>query len=123
MLAPEHLADLQRSGLTDATIEALGFTSLRPGDIARTAHAELKGVESAYTIPYPGLNGFHRLRLFPPIKDAKGHTRKYHQPHGTSSRLYVPPTTLARLAEDGHPGAATEGANEEAKADQERADE
>lgn len=87
-LAPEHLDDLRRSGLTDATIEALRFEAVRPHDI------QLKGVESAYQIPYFNLNGsvncFRRMKLFPPIKTNSG-TMRYWQPPDTLPHLYCPP--------------------------------
>jgi hypothetical protein len=87
-LAPEHLADLQKSGLSDATINALHFESVRPHDI------QLKGVESAYQIPYFSLNGsvncFKRMKIFPPIKTSTG-TMRYWQPPNTMPHLYLAP--------------------------------
>lgn len=88
-LAPEHLADLKKSGLSDSTISALGCESERPQEI------RIPGVESAYAIPYYGLDGqpncFKRTKLFPPVRRADGSTQKYHQPPGTSPQLYMPP--------------------------------
>lgn len=88
-LAPEHLSDLRRSGLTDATIESLEFEAVPPGKI------KLPGVESAYRLPYFGLDGtrtdFDRWKMFPPIKTPDGHTQKYTQPKGSAPALYMPP--------------------------------
>lgn len=88
-LAPKHLADLRKSSLTDATIAACAFESVRPHDI------KLAGVESAYEIPYHNIDGSqncaNRLKLFPPIIDKDGHKRKYHQQASTDPQLYLPP--------------------------------
>ena len=88
-LAPEHLVDLQNSGLSDATIAALGFHSVRPADLP------IKAAQSAYKIPYHDLNGnlncFYRLKLIPPVQDADGHTMKYFQEPGSRPQLYIPP--------------------------------
>jgi hypothetical protein len=87
-LAPEHLADLRRSGLNDAMIEALQFTAVRPHDL------KIRGVESAYAIPYFHLDGtpndFRRMKLFPPLKTNSG-TMRYWQPPNTLPNLYCPP--------------------------------
>lgn len=89
-LAPEHLADLHKSGLTDETIVACGFESSRPTDLPH------HGVESAYEIPYFNLDGtkncFRRLKVFPAQTDVSGHQQKYHQEKGTAPSLYLPPT-------------------------------
>jgi hypothetical protein len=88
-LAPEHLVDLRRSGLSDATIHALQFRAVRPHEI------KLRGVTSAYEIPYFNLDGsvncFKRRRLFPPVTRPDGGTQKYFQATGTPPSLYLPP--------------------------------
>ncbi len=88
LLAPEHLDDLRRSGLSDATIEALHFEAVRPHDI------KIKGVESAYSIPYFNVDGsvncFKRRKLFPPIKTTNG-TMRYWQPTDSAPNLYLAP--------------------------------
>ncbi|MHC9062221.1 AAA family ATPase [Nitrospira sp. CMX1] len=87
-LAPEHLADLRASGLTDDTIKACGFTAIRPHDL------KLQGVDSAYRITYFDLEGklncVERLKLFPALAGSNG-TQKYHQTPGTPPSLYMPP--------------------------------
>lgn len=79
---------MKRSGLSDRTIEALCFEAVRPHDI------KIRGVESAYSIPYFALDGsvncFARRKLFPPVK-ANGGTQKYSQAAGTPPALYMPP--------------------------------
>ncbi len=87
-LLAEHLADLKNSGLTDPSVELLKCTAVPPHQI------KIKGVESAYSLPYFTLdgvvNGFHRMKLFPPVKTDHG-TMRYWQPPNTSPHLYLPP--------------------------------
>ena len=87
-LAPEHLVDLRRSGLSDTTISVLQVKSVRPADI------KIHGVVSAYALPYFSLDGsvncFSRRKVFPPIKTNHG-TMKYHQPPDSPPNLYLPP--------------------------------
>jgi hypothetical protein len=89
-LAPEHLADLHASGLTDSTITALKFTSLCPSDIP------VRRAQSAYAIPYfnrdGSVNCHKRVKLIPTVKDADGHTQKYWQQPGSKPGLYLPPS-------------------------------
>jgi putative DNA primase/helicase len=89
-LAPDHLADLRASGLTDSTITALRFTSLCPSDIP------VRRAQSAYAIPYfnpdGSVNCHKRVKLIPTVKDADGHTQKYWQPPGSQPGLYLPPS-------------------------------
>ncbi len=100
VLAPEHVADLKKSGLDDSAIGALGFQAVRPADIP------IRAAQSAYRIPYFGLDGkpncFHRLKLVPAVSDGKGHGMKYYQQPGSHPHLYLPPLvdwkTLARDA-------------------------
>lgn len=88
-LHEEQLADLRKSGLRDDTIAQLGVHAVRPHDI------KIAGVLHAYRLPYFDRDGhpidFERWRLFPPIRTADGHTRKYHQPVGSAPHLYLPP--------------------------------
>ncbi|MEO7859898.1 MAG: DUF3854 domain-containing protein [Nitrospirales bacterium] len=88
VLIPEHLDDLKKSGLTDNSIALLRYAAVPPYQI------KLKGVESAYTLPYftmdGSVNGFQRRKLFPPIKSSHG-TMRYWQPPNTSPHLYLPP--------------------------------
>jgi hypothetical protein len=91
VLAPAHLEDLQKkSGLSDETIARLGYASVRPEELKH-----LRGVESAYTVPYFNVDGSvncaSRLKLFPPITTPDGHTQKYYQAPGSPPSLYLPP--------------------------------
>ena len=87
-LAPEHRADLDKSGLTDATIALMKVSAIPPDEI------KLCGVSSAYVLPYFNLDGsvncFQRMKLLPPVKTDHG-TMRYWQPPNTSPHLYLPP--------------------------------
>ena len=93
-LSPDHLADLQKSGLTPNTIEQLKYSSVVPSSL-NSLGPKYRDVTSAYDLPYFTLAGeiygFKRLRLFPPIKNGDGSTIKYYQKAGTSPHLYWPP--------------------------------
>lgn len=88
VLITEHLDDLKKSGLTDDSIALLRYAAVPPHQI------KLRGVESAYSLPYftldGSVNGFQRRKLFPPVKSSNG-TMRYWQPSNTSPHLYLPP--------------------------------
>jgi hypothetical protein len=86
---PEHLSDLRRSGLTDETIRAARIYTVPPGEIGKKLGGGDAGVVSAYGIPYPGVEGFERLRCF---YDEGKTGPKYRQSPGTTNHLYCPPT-------------------------------
>ncbi len=79
-LHPDHLADLKKSGLEDNTITKLAFSAVVPDRLNKLG-PKCHAVTSAYKIPYWNLdgtmNGFERLKLFPPPEDGKGHATKY----------------------------------------------
>lgn len=89
-LAPEHLADLRASGLTDDTIEVCQFKAVPPNKLRI-----LMGIESAYEIPYfyvnGTLNGFSRWKLFYRSDFTGDRRRKYHQAKGSDVQFYFPP--------------------------------
>jgi hypothetical protein len=98
-LHPEHLADLQRSGLTEATICAARLRTVPPADLVHFLGRGLAGkVESALLIPYLHTDDFCRLKLFPPVAGTDG-TIRYYQPPGTAPRLYVPPGVRPAFAD------------------------
>ncbi len=90
-LHPDHLADLHRSGLSDETINLMGCYTARPADIPKLVGWNPEKVESALVFPYPGCNGFCRIKVSPPFKDKNGHTVKYLQKKGTTPHLYILP--------------------------------
>jgi hypothetical protein len=109
-LCPEHRADLQRSGLTDATITASGIRSVPPTDFARVLGPRLASViTSAMLIPYPNADGFARLKLFPPVRTSDGKTMRYYQAPESMVRLYLPSRAHAALADPAIPLVWTEG--------------
>jgi len=109
-LSAEHLADLKKSGLSDETIQKAALYSVRPSELKR-----FPTVQSGLAFPYPGrdgqVNGFARIKLFPPATAADGHTLRYYQPPGTDPALYFPPTVewSGACADTSHPIAGTEG--------------
>lgn len=88
-LAPLHLQDLRKSGLSDETIVAAGFASVRPCDIAKEIGFNSNEIESAYRIPFDKNNS--RYKLFYKTEAKPGVRRpKYTQKKGTVNRLYIP---------------------------------
>ena len=77
VLAPEHRADLRKSGLTDETIAAQYLRSVPPAMIGRLLRFDLSAIRSALLFPFrSAAGGFMdhvRVKVFPPRKDAAGH--------------------------------------------------
>ena len=96
-LAPDHLADLRKSGLADPTIQSQCFRSVPPAMIGRLLGFEAPGVVSAYLIPFldptGGFMDHIRVKVFPSINSADG-TIKYLQPKKSGVRLFFPLATL-----------------------------
>ncbi len=116
---PEHLEDLERSGLSEAVIRDLGIYSARPHDIPKLIGWNPQEVRSALVFPYPGEDGFCRVKVFPPFVDQNGHTVKYLQRPGSGSRLYIPPLAKSALGDPYKSLHWTEGEKKAAKACQE----
>ncbi len=119
LLHPDHLTDLQRSGLSDQTIITLNIHSQRPQDIPRLVGWDPPQVTSALVFPYPGEGGFCRVKVFPPYKDKDGHTVKYLQPPTSGVHLYIPSRAASVLGDPSKPLGWTEGEKKAAKACQE----
>jgi uncharacterized protein DUF3854 len=96
-LAPDHRADLERSGLTPETIAANYFRSVPPAMPGRLLGFDVP-VRSMMLLPFRapagGFMDFVRVKLFPALADADRHTTKYLQPRGSTPRLYFPAPTL-----------------------------
>jgi hypothetical protein len=93
-LAPAHLADLRKSGLTDETIWLHGLRSVPPDQIRPLLGWDSPRIVSAYLVPYPSLGergwlDHVVLRLFP-VLETEGGSIKYAQPKRTPPRLYIP---------------------------------
>ena len=86
---PDHLSDLQASGLTDATIEAAGVYTVPPDEIGKKLGRLSNGLVSVLAFPYPECVGFERYKVW--WNEGKDGP-KYLQKLGTSNRLYLPPT-------------------------------
>jgi hypothetical protein len=85
---PAHLADLRRSGLTDATIEAAGIYTVTPDEIGKKLGGLGNNVVSALAFPYPGFEGYERYKVW----REDGQTGpKYLQKAGTPNHLYFLP--------------------------------
>lgn len=92
-LHPDHLADLKKSGLILETIQSAGIYTVPPDRLDKLCRQWGKhgqGVVNAYALPYPGVEGFERYRLF---REEGISGPKYLQPMGTPNHLYIPPET------------------------------
>lgn len=105
----DHLADLARSGLTEDDARAAGLYSARPGEISGLIGRDVPEGTSALVFPYPGCDGFVRIKPFPPLLDPDGQPLRYLQRAGTGCRLYIPPAVTRVLVDAIHPLAITEG--------------
>ncbi len=115
-----HLADLRQSGLVDRTIEIMGAYSARPADIPKLIGWDPQKVESALVFPYPGVNGFCRVKVFPSYEDKQGHEVKYLQREGSGVHLYVLPPVRKVLGDPSIPLYFSEGEKKTAKGIQEK---
>ena len=128
-----HLADLQKSGLSDEQIAKCGFHSWDAKKDASLITVALNWRQpydgrygDALVIPYRERKGrftnYCRLKFDKPkieTKDGKKRPRKYKAPYGEGNRAYFPPGTLAALNDPTVPLLITEGEKKAAKADQE----
>jgi hypothetical protein len=112
-LAAEHLADLRKSKLTDDTIAAQFIRSVPPSMIARLLGFDLPGIRSALLFPFRspagGFMDHVRVKIFPTLSDARGHSVKYLQPKGSSPRLYFVAACLTEVLEGYKPLWLVEG--------------
>ncbi len=104
-LAPEHLADVRASGLTDDTVRQHRLRSVPPSMISQLLGFD-PPARSAMLIPFPdprgGFLSHVRLKVFPSFRSRRGETVKYLQPRGSGVRLFFALATL----EDALAGAA-----------------
>jgi hypothetical protein len=114
-LAPAHRADLDKSGITEASRIAQGIRSVPPSDFHRLLGFSVPaGVESLMLIPYPDPDGGYfdafQGKLFPALEDAEGHLTKYLQPRGSVPRLYFVRQVLSVVMDASRPLFLVEGA-------------
>lgn len=118
LLHPDHLADLQKSGLSGETISAAGIKSLRPADIDKVIGYPTFA-SSCYSIPYPGIDYF-RLKMFYDYTNkinSLGETRpKYLCKKDSGNHLYIPPRARVVLGDKAIPLYITEGEKKALKA-------
>jgi len=102
-LAPEHLADLRKSGLTDKIISLQRIRSVPPHMISRLLGFDVPAVRSAMLLPFPnpqgGWTNHVRVKVFPALTNRKRHTIKYLQPRGSAPRLYFVVSCLDAVLE------------------------
>lgn len=107
-LAPEHLADLHKSGLTDEPIRLHRIRSIPPVMISQLLGFDIPAIRSAYLIPFPDPRGgcmdHVRMKVFPSFKE-----KKYLQPRGSGVRLFFPLLTLEKVLYGDAPLWAVEG--------------
>src|SRR4051794_21775470 len=94
-LHPDHRADLAKSDLTPATVRELGIHTILSQWICKHLGFDIPDIESLLCFPYPGCNGFCRNKIFPPLKDEKGHLTRYLQRKDSGVHLYIPPLARA----------------------------
>jgi len=92
-LAPAHRADLEKSGITEASRFIQGIRSVPPSDFDRLLGFPVPAaVTSLLLFPYPDPTGGYfdmfQVKLFPSVIDAAGHMMKYLQPKGSTPQLY-----------------------------------
>jgi len=99
-LAPAHRADLEKSGLTSATIAAQGIRSVPPALFTPLLGFDPSGIQSALLFPYPDPAGgwfdHVRVKVFPPLETRRG-TIKYLQPRRSGVRIFFPVGSKAAL--------------------------
>jgi putative DNA primase/helicase len=126
-LLPQHLADLEKSGLTHETICANGFYSVQaPATVQNLLrwkgyHGELG---DCLAIPFYDAEGkatgYVRLKPDRPRQSNEdGKPIKYESPKGSSNLPFFPPGTRAGLPDVSIPLVITEGEKKAAAADQE----
>ena len=109
----EHLEDLRRSGLSDQTIRQQRFRSVPRALVKVLLDFTFEGLLSAMLLPFANpVGGFMdhiRLKVFPPLRDAKGHSVKYLQPRASGLRLFFARATLQEALHGDEPLWLVEG--------------
>jgi putative DNA primase/helicase len=125
-LLPQHLADLDRSGLSAEQVAACGFRSATdPKRIADLLgwRRPAAALGPCLAIPFPGPDGrpsgYWRFKPDRPRTSKKdGKPVRYESPLKRPSRAYFPPGARAALADPSVPLVVVEGEKKAAKGDQ-----
>lgn len=115
-LYPEHLKDLESSGITIDTANKAGLRSVDSKDLAQELGFFIPASTTGLCFPYD--DRFSRYKLFPPLTGDNS-TMKYAQSKGSGVRLYVPPHSEGVLGSINVPLAIAEGEKKTLKASQE----
>ena len=112
---PHHLAELRRSGLTDATIRAAQIQSQADCNALAAIlgwRKYRKAMGAALVFPYTddqGRNGYTRIKPDRPRKDRNGKPIKYESPRGQPNQVYIPPGVADALPDAHRELLLTEG--------------
>ena len=123
-LLPQHVAELQASGLSKATITACGFFSVKTTDrLGKILNRKVSGqLVPALAIPFRSPDGewVDRYTRIKPDHPRSHDSRvvKYESPTGASNHAYFPPGTIETLADPSIDLIISEGEKKAAKADQ-----
>lgn len=113
-LHPDHLADLEQSGIEEPMRRAQGFRSVPPSDFSRLLGRRVPAaVTSMMLVPFPDFDGawmdHFQVKLFPALVEADGHAIKYLQPSGRPPRCYLVRRALAAVMDPATPLYLVEG--------------
>jgi putative DNA primase/helicase len=114
MLLEHHLAELQRSGLTDETIRAAGvYSEVDTGKLSALLDWTRYPSKCAPAIVFPftatdGRNGYCRIRPDHP-RISGGKLVKYESPKGQPNQIYIPPGVADALGDPQRELLLTEG--------------
>lgn len=116
-LDDKHRDELHASGLTDERIAAANIYSAKDGDITKILGWKPKECSwgTGMVIPYPGDNGYSRVKLDFPRSGDDDKLIKYESPKKSMNRAYIPQP----LVNDDKPKLITEGEKKTIKAVQE----
>lgn len=120
-LAPEHYADLQKSGLSDVTIQEANIKSVPPGQINKKLDSGRNGISSAYEIPYDSEHSNFRMYYEVGTEYEKNGDKKpkYLARKDSGNRLYIPSKAKPILNDASIPLDITEGEKKALKGCQE----
>ncbi len=109
-LFPEHMEDLQKSGITRETAQKARLYSVNAKALEALIGWIPEQVETALVFPYLSeSDGFCRVKVFPSYVDNQGKTVKYLQRPKSGCRIYIPPGSESYLSNPSLPILGVEG--------------